>query len=119
MPRRTRAERSRWRTWPLPEPAIERRVALIVVIVFVVVGSAWILFTDLLLYSVVRDEVVIARFETAKGWAFVTLAALILYVVTLRSAGQLTKASRAISAILESIGDGVLLLGPDRTIAYA
>jgi len=105
--------------WPLAEPVTERRVALAVVVVFLVAGSAWIVFTDLLLYSLVHDPVVIARFETAKGWVFVLLAALLIYSVTLRSAKQLTKASRAISAILESIGDGVLLLGPDRTIAYA
>ena len=66
-----------------------------------------------------HDRVTIARLETAKGWAFVALAALLLYAVTLRSAGRLGTAGRTISAVVESIGDGVLLLGADRTIAYA
>jgi hypothetical protein len=73
--------------WSVTRPATERRVALIVVLVFVVAGSAWILLTDLLLYSVIQDRTVVARFETAKGWAFVALT---------------------IGAVLESIGDGVL-----------
>jgi len=113
------ADRSRTSKWPFPEPATERRVALLVVLVFVVAGTAWILSTDILLYSVVHDKTVIARVETAKGWTFVVLAAALLFAVTLRSARQLTRASRALSAILESIGDGVLLLGRDRTICYA
>ena len=70
-------------TWPLGTPARERRVALIVVVVFVVAGSAWTLFSDLLLYSMVQDRVVIARIETAKGWAFVALTALLLYAVNI------------------------------------
>ena len=101
------------------EPAIKRRIALAVVIMFVIAGSAWILFSDLLLYAIVQDRTVVARFETAKGWVFVGLTAWLLYAVTLRSVAQLTKASRTIFAVLESIGDGVLLLGSDRTIAYA
>ena len=106
-------------TWPLARPAAERRVALIVVIAFLIAGSAWILFTDLLLYSFIQDPTTVARIETAKGWAFVALAGLFLYVVTLRSTAQLGQATRTISAVVESIGDGVLLLGPERTIAYA
>jgi signal transduction histidine kinase len=79
----------------------------------------WILLSDLLLYSVVHDRSVIARLETAKGWAFVASSALLIYAVTRRSAAQLTKAHRTIGAVLESIGDGVLILASDRTIAYA
>ena len=105
--------------WPLAKPASERRLALLVVLVFLVAGSLWILFTDLLLYSLIQDPIVIARIETAKGWAFVALAAFLLYVVTLRAGAKLAKATRTISKVLESIGDGVLLLGTDRTIAHA
>jgi hypothetical protein len=96
-----------WReTWSITTPASERRVALVVVLVFVVAGSLWILLSDLLLYSVVHDRSVIARLETAKGWAFVASSALLIYAVTRRSAAQLTKAHRTIGAVVESIGDG-------------
>ncbi len=105
--------------WPIDKSPPERRLALVVVIVFLVAGSAWILFSDLLLYSVIQDRAVVARLETAKGWVFVALAALLLYVVTLRSAAQIARANKTISAVVESIGDGVLLLGSDRKIIYA
>lgn len=97
----------------------ERRVALTVVAAFIVAGISWVLLTDVLLYSLIRNEVVVARIETAKGWTFVGLAALLLYVVTLRSASRLKRARETFFAVVNSIGDGVLLLGPDRRIAYA
>ena len=105
--------------WPIAKPATERRVAAIVVLVFVIAGCAWVLLSDLLLYSIVHDRAVVARLETAKGFLFVALAALLIYVVTRRMTARLARATRTISAVLESIGDGVLILGPDRTIAYA
>jgi two-component system, OmpR family, phosphate regulon sensor histidine kinase PhoR len=105
--------------WPITRPATERRIALGVVVVFLIAGAVWILLTDVLLYSVVQDKVVIARVETAKGWAFVGLTALLVYAVTRRSAAQLAKSNSTISAVVESIGDGLLILGSDRVIAYA
>jgi len=110
---------ARRETSPFAEPASERRLALIVALAFVVVGSLWVLFTDVLLYALIHDRAAIARFETAKGWAFVGLTALFLYAVTMRAAARLTRATKTTSAVLESIGDGVLLLGSDRTIAHA
>jgi signal transduction histidine kinase len=105
--------------WPIAKPATERRVAAIVVLVFVIAGCAWILLSDLLLYAIVHDRAAVARLETAKGWGFVALAALLVYVVTRRMAARLAKTTKTISAVLESIGDGVLILGPDRAITYA
>src|SRR5262245_1780092 len=105
--------------WLIAKPASERRAAIILVVIFVVAGCAWILFTDVFLYAIVEDPAVIGRFETAKGWVFVALAALLLYGTTRRLTAQLTRAMRTMGAVVESIGDGVLILGPDRTIAYA
>jgi len=71
-----------WTMWPIARPATERRVAAIVVLVFVIAGCAWVLLGDLLLYSIVHDRSVVARLETAKGWVFVALAAVLIYVIT-------------------------------------
>jgi len=78
-----------------------------------------VLVTDVVLYRVTADPVLIARVETAKGWAFVAFATALLYVVTLRSTGRLASAHSALSAIIDSIADGLLLLGPDRAIVRA
>ncbi len=96
-----------------------QRIALVVAGVFAATGAAWVLLTDVLLYEVTRDSVLVARIETAKGWMFVLLATLLLYVVAYRSALRLARAQSGVSAVVESIADGVLLLGPDRAIRRA
>src|SRR5512134_3267338 len=102
------------RVWPFSaeqKRKSERRAALTVTAVFIVTGIGWVLFTDVLLYAITRDQVLVARIETAKGWIFVGLTGLLLYAVTLRSASRLTRAQAINSAVIESIADGVLLLG--------
>jgi signal transduction histidine kinase len=96
-----------------------RGIALTVAATFAVGGLLWVLLTDLLLYGLARDPVLIARIETAKGWAFIALGAFFIYVVTVRSASRLARDRAAITAIIESIADGVLLLGRDRRIHRA
>jgi PAS domain S-box-containing protein len=104
----------------LQRPALPaRRFALTIALIFVLIGLAWVVLTDVLLYRVIRDRVLIARVETAKGWTFVALAAALLYLVAYRSAVRLGRVWRLTAAIVDSIADGVLLLGEDRTIVYA
>lgn len=97
----------------------EHRFALTVVGAFLAGGLAWVFLTDHFLYAVTRDPVLVARFETAKGWLFVALAVLLLYPALRRSASRLTRAQATLSAVIESIADGVLLLGADRTVVHA
>jgi CheY-like chemotaxis protein/PAS domain-containing protein len=96
-----------------------RGVALTVAVTFAAGGLSWVLLTDLLLYGLTRDPIVIARIETAKGRAFVALGALFVYGVTVRTVSRLARDRAAITAIIESIADGVLLLGRDRRIHRA
>jgi signal transduction histidine kinase len=95
------------------------RVAATVTAVFAVAGMVWVFLTDVVLYGVSRDRALIARVETAKGWIFIALVSLLLYAVTFRGAARLDRVRRLTAAVVDSIADGVLLLGHDRTIAYA
>jgi signal transduction histidine kinase len=95
------------------------RVGAAITAVFAVAGLAWVFLTDIALYAVIHDPVLIARVETAKGWIFIVLACLLLYAVTFRTAARLDRVRRLTAAVIESIADGVLLLGHDRSIAYA
>jgi signal transduction histidine kinase len=95
------------------------RVAGTVTAVFAAAGLAWVILTDIVLYGISHDHILIARIETAKGWIFIALASLLLYAVTFRSAARLDRVRRLTAAIVDSIADGVLLLGHDRRIAHA
>ena len=87
--------------------------------IFAVTGAAWVLLTDIVLYETTRNPILVARIETAKGWAFVVFATVLLYLVTFRSVRRLARTQAGITAVVESIADGVLLLGSDRTIRRA
>src|SRR5262245_1998159 len=95
------------------------QAALRVATLFTLLGIAWVLLTDIFLYRITDDAVLIARIETAKGWMFVGLASGVLYLVTLRATRRLARAKETLAATIESIGDGILILGPRRRIVYA
>jgi signal transduction histidine kinase len=97
----------------------ERRFAVGVCGAFLAGGLCWVLLVDSLIYALTRDPVIVARFETAQGWTFVLLATALLYPLLRRSTSRLTRTQATLSAVIESIADGVLLLGRDRTIHYA
>jgi signal transduction histidine kinase len=96
-----------------------RYIALTVAGSFIVMGLAWVLLTDILLYNLTQDRILIARIETAKGWTFVALACILLYIVTLRSALRINQAHVVIFTIVDSIADAVILIGQDRAIMHA
>lgn len=96
-----------------------RRIAVAVTTIFAVGGTLWVLLTDLLLYAFVRDRGWLAWLETAKSWVFVGLGCALVYAVTRRSAAGVIRAQFVVEAVVESIADGVLLLGEQRTIVYA
>jgi len=97
----------------------ERRFALGIAAAFAIAGVAWVLLTDVLLYSLTSDRALAARFETAKGWLFVLFSSVVIYLLAHRSAARLVRARAAMMAVVDSIADGVLLLGRDRHVAYA
>jgi PAS domain-containing protein len=97
----------------------ERRIALGIAVAFAAAGIVWVLLTDVVLYAVTSDRALIARFEIAKGWLFVLFSAVAIYGLVLRYALRVTRARAAMAAVVDSIGDGILLLGRDRHVAYA
>jgi signal transduction histidine kinase len=48
---------------------------------YIVVGGLWIVFSDKLLNYFVRDPDIITRFQTYKGWFYVAVTALFLYLI--------------------------------------
>jgi signal transduction histidine kinase len=108
--------------WPLSEGRRRRSehfAAFTVAGSFIVAGIAWVLLTDLVLYEITRAPALLARIEATAGWIFVAVGGVLLYGVTLRSASRLARARAVVSAVIESIADGILILGPDRTIIHA
>jgi signal transduction histidine kinase len=96
-----------------------RSLSVLVAGLYLAAGVVWILFTDVILYRLVDDPVLIARFETAKGWTFVGLTAALLYVIVKWTIRGLAYSEAITRAIIDSIADGVLIIGPERAIVGA
>jgi PAS domain-containing protein len=96
-----------------------RSLATRATLVYVFAGAAWILLSDILLYRLVHDPLLIARLETAKGWTFVGLSALLVFVIVSRTVARLRRAEATMRAVVESIADGVLLVGPGKSVVDA
>lgn len=104
--------------------AVSRRstgayVAIRVTAWYLLLGMCWVLTSDLLLYRFVDDPVLSARLETAKGWLFVGFSALTVLVITAVHVRRLRREEETKRAIVESIADGVVLVGCDHRITDA
>ena len=96
-----------------------RRVALVTATWFLAIGALWIVALDVVLRAESHDPVTTARLESTIHWAFILIASAAIYAIAFRVATQLKHMHDVTSAVVESIGDGVFLLGADRKIAYA
>jgi two-component system, OmpR family, phosphate regulon sensor histidine kinase PhoR len=95
------------------------RIAVRAAITYLVAGAAWILLTDLVLYAFVHDGSAISRLETAKGWMFAAVSATAVYAITSRVLARLERSEATMRAVVDSIADGVLLVGADGKIVDA
>jgi c-di-GMP phosphodiesterase len=57
------------------------RPAAVIASIYVVIGSGWILFSDMALERMVEDPELINRLQTFKGWFYVALTGLLLFVI--------------------------------------
>jgi two-component system, OmpR family, phosphate regulon sensor histidine kinase PhoR len=102
-----------------PARIASSKIAWTVAGLFFVAGAVWVVLTDILLYRFVHDEIVLARIETAKGWTFVALGAVAMFIVADRKVRKLARSESTTRAVVDSIADGVLLLDRRGAIAMA
>ncbi|MBL0224502.1 MAG: GAF domain-containing protein [Geobacteraceae bacterium] len=55
-----------------------------IVIYYVIFGACWILFSDMLVSRLTTDPFIISKISIIKGWLFITVTALLLYVLIKR-----------------------------------
>jgi PAS domain S-box-containing protein len=59
--------------------------------IYFAVGTLWILFSDTVLGLVIRDPSVMTKLSIAKGWCYVLLTALMLYMLVRRGTAEMTR----------------------------
>ncbi len=96
-----------------------RAVALRIAASFAALGIVWMLATDVVLYLVSDDPLLLAKVESAMDWSFVLIASAMIYLFALRAAARLSRTRSVLSAVVRSIGDGLLVIGPEKRIVHA
>jgi PAS domain-containing protein len=108
-----------WPSYFTQHPKSPRRLALELATSFAVLGIVWMTISDVLLYALTSDLLLASRIEIALDWLFIAVAGTMIYSIAHRAAYKLSRTRLVLGSVVESIGDGLLLLGPDRKIVYA
>ncbi len=67
------------------KPKFELKISL----AYLIIGGLWILFSDKVLYLLMKDGEILTKIQTYKGWFYVTATALILYFFLEKHLGRL------------------------------
>lgn len=85
-----------------------------IICIYVLIGSLWILFSDLILSSLVPDSKQLTRYSIYKGWGFIFITSALLYLLIRKTLKQQTQAESSLQIseerwkfALEGAGDGV------------
>lgn len=70
-------------------PAMFRRMANKIALIYLVVGGGWILFSDRILSWFVTGAATLTTLQTVKGWLFIVVTDLLLYVLLLRNLSKI------------------------------
>jgi signal transduction histidine kinase len=108
-----------WPSYFTQRPKSPRRLALELATSFAILGVVWMAISDVLLYAMIDDIFLASRVEIALDWLFIAVGAFTIYTIAHRAAYKLSRTRLVLASVVESIGDGLMLLGPDRKIVYA
>jgi PAS domain S-box-containing protein len=93
-----------------------RRTAVRIVLIYSVVGAAWILFSDRVLEFLVPEPSVRDQLQTAKGAAYVLATAALLYVLIVRARARQVARELERRIVLDSIADAILVVDRSGTV---
>jgi NtrC-family two-component system sensor histidine kinase KinB len=96
-----------------------RELAVRVAAAFAIFGIVWMIASHTVLHAIGDDQPLVAQLELTFDWVFLLVASATIYLVAYRVAASLTRARSVLAAVVESVGDGLLVYGRDRTIVHA
>lgn len=68
-------------TLPANAILVSKKISLKITIIYMVFGFMWILFSDSLLHTLVHDPMLLIRIHTLKGWFYVSITGILLYML--------------------------------------
>lgn len=99
--------------------------ALMVALTYGVIGLVWITLSDHFVAWLVRDPDLLTQIQTYKGWFWILLTTVLIFVLVLHSVNEFRAAQRERHAsderyrtMIETTNEGVWLAGPDGKCQY-
>ncbi|HEY3308765.1 MAG TPA: hypothetical protein VGJ93_09955 [Desulfuromonadaceae bacterium] len=74
-----------------------------IVIVYALISGLWIYFSDMLLEVLVQDPHLMARFGMLKGWVFILVTSILLYVLIHRYVASLQEINQKLAQQKEQL----------------
>jgi PAS domain S-box-containing protein len=90
-----------------------------IAVIYLAVSAAWILLSDRFLALMVSRPDALTTLQTVKGWFFVGLTAVLLYLLVAESLAALERRERRFRALIEQTRDVVLVLDQGMVVRYA
>ncbi|WP_415718811.1 two-component system sensor histidine kinase NtrB [Maridesulfovibrio sp.] len=85
-------------------------IALKIAVIYAIFGFLWILLSDKLLHFMIHDADMIQRIQTLKGWLYVLITSVIIYVLVDRYYRSVQKNQNDYRRLLENIADPIYLV---------
>ena len=93
--------------------------ALEIAAVYLIVGSAWILFSDQVATRIAPNKEMLATISLYKGWGYVFITALLLYWLIRRHTARLHTNEQQLQRVLDAMPALISYVDSDRHIQYA
>ncbi len=94
------------------------RGALKIALVYLVIGSLWILFSDNLIALLIDDPVERMQLGIIKGWIYILFTAVLLYSLIRSETDKLQAGEKRFSKAVENLPDAFIFYDADRCVQY-
>ena len=90
----------------------------IIVVIFLLFGAIWTLFSGILLPSLIRDPALYAGVFLWKDWVFLVIATVLIYVLIRHYTGTLSASEDLYRTLVENAGSIILAMDRDGNITF-
>jgi len=86
--------------------------------IYLAVGVLWIVLSDIVLAAFTRDVATLSMWQTVKGWVFIAVTAVLVYLLVRRAEARLRMVAEAYKALVEAAPVGIWRLDREGRVEH-